>query len=62
MSSQPIFGKTEQPKRRAVRETAAKLIYRALQADIIAMKLLPGTALNEKNLYRSFRGQPHAGS
>lgn len=54
MSSQPIFGQTEQPKRRAVRETAAKLIYRALQADIIAMKLLPGTALNEKTFIDHF--------
>ncbi|MDR0253160.1 MAG: GntR family transcriptional regulator [Brucellaceae bacterium] len=38
----------------AGRETAAKLIYRALQAEIVAMKLLPGTALNEKTFIEQF--------
>lgn len=44
---------TQQPKHRAVRETVVKLIYGALQADIIAMKLLPRTVLNKKALLQS---------
>lgn len=55
MNNQPRFGQAPSGKRlSAERETAAKMIYRALQADIIAMKLLPGTALNEKAFIEQF--------
>lgn len=38
----------------AGRDTAAKQIYRALQADIVAMKLLPGAALDHKTFIEQF--------
>ncbi|MGU3575575.1 GntR family transcriptional regulator [Brucellaceae bacterium C25G] len=37
-----------------IRETAAKIIYRDLKADIVAMRLLPGTAINEKSFSEQF--------
>jgi len=55
LNTQPTFGQISSGRRAAAgRETAAKLIYRALQADIVAMKLLPGTALNEKTFIEQF--------
>lgn len=52
---QPTAGQIPVTKRKvAGRETAAKMIYRVLQADIVAMKLLPGTPLNEKLFIEQF--------
>lgn len=55
MTNSSVAGQHHSPKRpTAVRETAAKMIYRTLQADIVAMRLLPGTPLNEKIFIEKF--------
>lgn len=55
MTNTPVAGQPQSSKRpTAVRETAARMIYRTLQADIVAMRLLPGTALNEKTFIEQF--------
>lgn len=55
MNTQPTYGQiTTGARQGAGRETAAKQIYRALQADIVSMKLLPGTPLNEKVFIEQF--------